>query len=272
MSTRLLRLGMLSLATLAVSAVPAAAQYGARRPDSGGAVGETYHVEFSGGFWNPTPSILVSSEQFGIIGSQIDGVSDLGFEKSKFTGFSVVLRPATKHKFRVQYTPIQYSAEAVFTRPITFNGIRYDIGIPVSSELKWHVWRLGYEWDFVRTDRGFAGLLLDLKMIDTEVTLESLVANEFVRVQAPIPGIGGIGRYYFVPNVAATFELSWLHVGEIDGHSATYIDWDLYGTVNFTENVGAQAGYRSMDVNYTIERDFGDLVLRGFYVNGVVRF
>ena len=115
MSTRLCGLGLLTLAALAMSAAPASAQYGAQRPDSGVAVGETYHVEVSGGFWNPTPNILVSSEQFGIIGSQIDGVSDLGFEKSYFTGFNVILLPATKHKFRVQYTPIKYSAEAVFT-------------------------------------------------------------------------------------------------------------------------------------------------------------
>jgi hypothetical protein len=264
-------IAVVSLAALVAAATPAAAQYGARA-DSNRAIGETYHVEVSGGFWNPTPSILVSSEQFGIIGSEIDGVADLGFEKSRFTGFNVLLRPATKHKFRVQYTPIKYSAETVFKRDIVFNGIRYRVGLPVASELKWHVWRLGYEWDFVHTDKGFAGLLLDVKMIDTEVKLESLVANEFVRVQAPIPGIGGIGRYYFIPNVAATFELSWLHVPDIEDHSATYIDWDLYGTVNFNANVGAQVGYRSMDVNYTIESDFGDLVLRGLYFNGVVRF
>lgn len=264
-------IALLSLSALAVAASPAAAQYGAR-PDSNRPMGETYHVEAAFGFWNPTPSILVSSEQFGIIGSEIDGVADLGFQKSRFTGFNVVLRPATKHKFRVQYTPIKYSAETVFQRRIVFNGIEYRVGLPVASELKWHVWRLGYEWDFVYTDRGFAGLLVDLKMINTEVKLESLLANEFVRVQAPIPGIGGIGRFYVLPNVAATFELSALHVPDIDGHKATYIDWDLYGTVNFSDNVGAQAGYRSLDVNYTIEKDFGDMVLRGLYVNGVVRF
>jgi hypothetical protein len=264
-------LALLSLAGLAVAASPAAAQYGART-DSTRPTGETYHVEFSGGFWNPTPHIIVSSEQFGIIGSQIDAVADLGFEKTRFTGFNVFLRPATKHKFRVQYTPIRYSAESTFRRDIVFNGIRYNVGLPVNSELKWHVWRLGYEWDFVYNDRGFAGLLLDVRMIDTEVKLESLLANEFVRVQAPIPGIGGVGRYYFLPNVAATFELSALHVPDIEGHKATFIDWDLYGTFNFSNNFGAQAGYRSLDVNYTIERDFGDLVLRGIYFNGVVRF
>ncbi|MGH9313207.1 MAG: hypothetical protein ACRD09_04705 [Vicinamibacterales bacterium] len=265
-------IALLSLAALAVAASPAAAQYGAR-PDSTRATGETYHVEAALGFWNPTPSILVSSEQFGIIGSQIDGVADLGFEKSRFTGFNVVLRPALKHKFRLNYTPIKYSAEAVFRRDIIFNGIRYNVGLPVASELKWNAWRIGYEWDFLTRDRWFAGLILEAKITDVEVKLESLLANEFARAQAPIPAIGGIGRFYPVENVSATFELTAFHLPNIDEeYKANYIDWDLYGTVNFSENFGAQVGYRSFDVNYTVERDFGDLVLRGLYVNGVVRF
>jgi hypothetical protein len=61
-------------------------------------------------------------------------------------------------------------------------------------------------------------------------------------------------------------------VPDIDGHRATYIDWDTYGTVNFSNNFGAQVGYRSLDVNYTIERDFGDMALRGLYFNAVARF
>jgi hypothetical protein len=248
MKHRIAGVTCLVLAVVAIGARPAAAQYGAK-PDSNRATGETYHVEISSGFWNPTPSIVVSSEQLGIIGSQIDGVEDLGFEKTRFTGFSVVLRPATKHKLRVQYTPIKYSAETVFQRDIVFNGIRYRVGLPVSSELKWDTWRFGYEWDFVYRDRGFAGLLLDVRYTSAEVRLESLVAN-----------------------VSATFEMSFLKAPTIEDSSATYIDWDLYGTVNFNDHVGAQVGYRAFDVTYTIDQDFGDMVLKGIYFNGVVRF
>jgi hypothetical protein len=271
MRTPIAGAALLAFAALALIPRPAAAQYGAKI-ESTRPTGETYHVEISGGLWNPTPNILVQSEQLGIIGSEIDGVADLGFEKTNFTGFAVVLRPATKHKFRVQYTPIKYSAETVFRRDIIFNGIRYRVGLPVSSELKWDTWRFGYEWDFVYTDRGFAGLLVDVRATQAEVRLESLVANEFVRAQAPIPAIGGIGRFYVVPNVSATFELSFLKAPEIENSNATYIDWDLYGTVNFNDHFGAQVGYRSLDVTYTIEDDFGDMVLRGLYFNGVVRF
>ena len=41
---------------------------------------------------------------------------------------------------------------------------------------------------------------------------------------------------------------------------------------NFTNNVGAQVGYRSFDVLYKVEQDEGNLQLKGLYFGGVVRF
>ncbi len=42
--------------------------------------------------------------------------------------------------------------------------------------------------------------------------------------------------------------------------------------MNFTDNFGAQGGYRSFDVFYHIEKDEGDLRLKGIYFGGIVRF
>jgi hypothetical protein len=42
--------------------------------------------------------------------------------------------------------------------------------------------------------------------------------------------------------------------------------------VNFTNNFGAQAGYRSFDVLYKVKGDEGELTLKGFYFGGVARF
>jgi hypothetical protein len=272
MRTRDLFIVSSALALVALAARPAAAQFGPK-PLHGYALGETYHVEAGGTLWNPGPNIVVSSEQLGIIGTRIDAIADLGFAPTRFSDLRILLRPATKHKFRIQYTPIKYSAEKVLTRDITFNAIRYRIGIPVSSQLKWSVWRFGYEWDAYRHDRGFVGLIVEAKYTDVEVSLESLVASEFARARAPIPAVGGIGRVYVTPNIAATFEMTGFKLPNIDEeYKASYIDWDLYGTVNFTENVGAQFGYRSLDVNYTVEQDFGNLVLKGWYFGGVARF
>src|SRR5688572_22067021 len=66
---------MAALALLAPAS--ARAQYGA--PDmSSSAIGENYHFEVSGNFWNPDLFGQISSEQFGLIGSQIDFLTDLG--------------------------------------------------------------------------------------------------------------------------------------------------------------------------------------------------
>ena len=116
-------------------ATPARAQYGAKAP-SDRATGETYHVEVGGYFWFPTPDIAITSESLpGIPGSRIDFVKDLGIEKSRFRQLKIVLRPATKHKFRFEYTPISYEAVGSLTADIVFNGIRYPVTFPVDTEL-----------------------------------------------------------------------------------------------------------------------------------------
>jgi hypothetical protein len=256
-----------------LAVTPAEAQYGVGTTDR--ATGETYHVEVGGYLWPPAPTVLITSESLGIIGSQIDFVEDLGIERSTFTQLKVVLRPGTKHKFRFEYTPIGYDAESTLSRTITFNGQRFDVSIPVETELKWRAYRFGYEWDFVYRDRGFVGLLLDLKYTDIEATLSNaIVGSEFVRARAPIPAIGVIGRGYLVPNISVTSEFSFFKLpGGIDeDYQGKYFDFDLYGTVNFNDNFGAQAGYRSLTVFYHVDEDEGDLKMKGLYFGGVVRF
>ena len=239
------------------------------------ATGENYRVEIGGYLWPPDPSVIITSESLGIAGSQIDFKEDLGIEKKTFKQLKVVLRPGTKHKFRFEYTPIGYETESTLRRSLVFNGQRYDVAIPVTTELKWNAYRFAYEWDFVYRDRGFAGLLLELKHTDIKASLSNVfVGEEFVRAQAPIPAIGFIGRGYVVPNVSITGEFSLFKLpGSIDeDYEGRYFDFDLYGTVNFTDNFGAQAGYRSLTVFYRVEQDQGDLKMRALYFGGVARF
>jgi len=123
----------------------------------------------------------------------------------------VVLRPGTKHKFRFEFTPIKYDEPNVtLRRTIIFNGQELNIALPVAMQLEWKAYRFGYEYDFIYRDRGFLGLLLELKYTDVEATLaqNALGLEEFARAQAPIPAIGIIGRVYPVPNISITGEFS----------------------------------------------------------------
>ncbi|HEY7792064.1 MAG TPA: hypothetical protein VIC33_16235 [Vicinamibacterales bacterium] len=268
---RALRDSLCVLAVLAcLPAVPAFAQYTRSEP----ATGERYHVEGQIGLWDPTPQIAISSESLGILGSNIDFVSDLGIQKTRFPDLRLVLRPARKHKFRFSYIPIKYTAQATLTRDVVFNGILYRVGIPVTSTLDWKAYRFGYEYDFISRNRGFAGVIAEAKYTDIQATISSAVDTEFTHARGPIPALGGIVRVYVVPNISITGEATGfkLPASVSQGYSGKYVDIDIYGTLNFTNNIGATVGWRSLDLQYLAKTDSGDLTLRGLYFGAVARF
>ena len=255
-------------------AAPAYAQRGFGRVFSDPATGETYRVEVGGFLWSATPDIAVTSESLGIVGSTIDFVEDLGIEQKTFRQLKVALRPGRKHKLRFEYTPISWTEETRLNRTVIFNGQRFDVSLPVLAELEWKAMRFAYEWDFIYRDRGFVGLVLEAKYTDVEAALENvLIGREFVAARAPIPAIGIIGRGYVAANVSITGEFTGFRLPDVDEeYQGTYYDFDLYGTVNFSDNFGAQLGYRRLSVFYRVEEDEGDLKLKGLYFGGVVRF
>ena len=268
-----IRLSVFLAAAVGLTAWPADAQY-RPRPLNDPATGESYHIEASAGYWNPTADITVASESLNIPGTLVDFKKDLGLTDRRFPDLQLVLRPATKHKFRFRYTPIKYDSSSTLQRDIVFNGIRYRLGVPVSSLLDWKSYRFGYEYDFISRNRGFAGFITEFKYTDVTVRVTSLAANEFAHVRAPIPTIGFIGRGYVMPNISVTGEITGVKVPDSVSktYNGQYFDFDLYATVNFTNNVGAHAGYRSLNARYKIDLDTGDLTLKGLYFGLVARF
>jgi hypothetical protein len=254
-----------------VAAVPAVAQYG-RPTMSDPATGEKYHVEVTYGFWYPDLEATISSEQLGIIGTEIDVKSDLGYTDEGLRQFRLVLRPGRKHKFRIEYVPLKFEGDAILSRPIIFNGILFNAGLPVQSQFEWDTWRLGYEYDFVYTDRVYAGFIVEVRQTHAQLQLDSPIDSEFTEARGPIPGIGGVIRVYPAKNFSITGEVTGLNVPEIDEYEGQFIDVDIYGTFNFTDNFGVQGGYRALDASYIAKLDTGDLTLKGLYFTGVVRF
>jgi hypothetical protein len=60
---------------------PARGQFTAT-PFSDPATGERYHIEAAGALWNPPPQLEVASEEFGIAGTKINAVTDLGIQRN----------------------------------------------------------------------------------------------------------------------------------------------------------------------------------------------
>ena len=259
-----------------LATAPAQAQ--TPQPTSETPTGERYHIEGAVGVWFPTATIIVSSESLGIAGTTINFKPDLGLEDKPLPDFRVVLSPSRRNKLRFEFVPIKYDSNGVVKRTIIFNGQRFDVGLPVHSVLDWRAYRFAYEFDFISNNRGFAGFVVEAKYTDVQVNLAStspsVVVNEFARARAPIPAIGGIGRVYVVPNISITGELTGFKLPKdlVKDTSAHYIDFDLYGTLNFTNNIGAQFGYRSLDVGYIADTDNGTFKLKGIYFGVVARY
>jgi len=264
-------------ALLCSVAAPASAQYQPRTLNDP-ATGEKYHIEADASFWFPTADIVIASAGggtlSGLAGTEIDAKRDLALTDQRLTMLDVQLRPARNHKFRFQYIPVDFTQTTTLNRDIVFNGIRYSLGIPVNSTLDWKTYEFAYEYDFVVRNWGFVGFDLQAKYTDVQVSLASPIAAEFAHARGPIPAIGGIARYYVVPNVSITGELSAFKIPDsIDSrYNAHYVDVDIYGTLNFTNNIGVKGGFRSRDVGYLIKSDSGAFTLKGIYFGAVVRY
>jgi len=119
--------------------------------------------------------------------------------------------------------------------------------------------------------------MLEAKYTDVTVRLRTPISgtDEFTRARGPLPGIGGIARFYVVPNISITGEVSGFKLPKtnlIKDAAGHYIDFDLYATLNFTRNIGVQAGYRAMDAEYIVRRDTGVFRLKGGYFGVVARY
>jgi hypothetical protein len=257
-----------------LQAAPARAQFQAPPLDDP-ATGERYHIEGAVGLWFPSANMSISSESLGIPGSTIDFKKDLGLQDQHFPEVHLELRPARRHKFRFQYIPIDYDQTATLTRKIIFNGRAYQVGTPAHSTLDWKAYRAGYEYDFLTANRWFVGFIADLKYTDVTATLATAaIAPQFTHARAPIPALGGVFRIYPVPNISITGEITGFALPQnlVKNSTGHYLEVNAYGTLNFTDNLGVQAGLRSFDVGYTINTDTGSFTLIGLFFGVVARY
>jgi hypothetical protein len=242
-------------------------------------VGDKYKIEGGVDFWFPTAELTIASggsgALTGIPGTEINAKRDLGLVDKNLPQLNLVLKAGRRHKLRMQFVPIKYEQTAVLSRQIDFNGQRYTVGLPVNSTLNWKALRLGYEYDFVVKSRGYGGFIIEDKQTDVRVDIATpLIKPQFAHAQAPIPALGGIARVWVAPRMNVTAEATGFKIPDsIEGrYNAHYVDVDLYGTINATNNVGVKVGYRSLDLSYKFQEDIGAFTLKGVYVGAVVRY
>lgn len=234
--------------------------------------GENYHVELSALFWTPTPELSLNTG--GQLG-EVNFVQEFGIANERFTEYHITLKPAKHHKLRYSTVPITYTPAATLSRTITFGGLTVPVSAPATAEITWKLKRYGYEWDFLARDRGYVGLVAELKDNDVSASVTATgYGTEATQQRAPVPTIGLAARGYPQKYVAITGELTGFKVPARfkDTFGGRLWDFDLYGTVNLGKNAGVQVGYRSILIDYTSDEDLAHLRMKGMYWGGTVRF
>lgn len=231
---------------------------------------EKFHIEFGTTWWRPTPQLSIQTDTLAIVGlANFDFADEFGIDASWFSEFRAVLKPARTHKVRVSYVPVRYEQTSPLRTPLSFGGTTFSGS--ATASLKWNLWRFGYEWDFLSRERGFLGMLADIKYNKVSATVRGRSVAEATDAQAPIPGLGVIGRTYVHPKVSISGEFTGFKIvgGSVDG---SFYDFDISATANIFKNLGVQGGYRAVKADYTVDEDVGDLTLRGPYVGIISRF
>ena len=259
---------------LVMTAAPALAQTSpaAAAGDRAG-VGEKYWVEFSGTWWQPALAGNITSDRLGLVGSRVDFADDLALDSARFTDFRFVVRPAKKHRIKVQYTPIQFTGSNALTRDITFGGVVYPVSLPVQSVLNWKVLRVAYEWDFFYRPRGFVGVIVEGGVTQLTASIDSFIGGASVEGQAPLVAVGAAGRVYPIRHLALNFEATGLKLTDLKPeHVFKTMAFDVSATYNITNYVGVSGGWRRTSTGLTLDGDSGTLNFAGLWFGGVVRY
>jgi len=208
------------------------------------------------------------------IGTDIDFKKDLDIKDEGYPEVRLTWYTGKKSKIRFAYTQVGYDGDANLQRTILFDGITYNVGTRVVTDLDVKYLRIGWAWQFINIDNGLIklGTLIEGKGFWSKITLEApdLVPSlrDKVRVVFALPTIGAaldINPHKML-NIFA--EGSGLPAGKY-GHV-----YDVEAGIKLipVKILSIIGGYRLMEFKAKDDRDFAKARVHGPFVGVTVRF
>ena len=265
---------------LSIVAAPAHAQF---RPESP-TPGEDFHVELGMMFWKPTPGMIIGSDSLrSVSATGVDLVQEFDIADKRFNEFRAVLHGG-KTKLRISHVKMAYDETTTLQQTLVIGGRTFSVAANATADLEWDLWKIGYERDFVKTNRGLFGFIAEVNfnhvIADLAASASGFTATSLTDEKVPFPALGVIGRVYPHKNVGVTAEWTGFKMPkyfadkltDTDNGAAHMKNFDFYVTGSITRYFGVQGGYRALSADYLLDSDTGDLEMKGFYFGGMVRF
>jgi hypothetical protein len=242
------------------------------------ASGEDFHVEVGAILWRPEPLLRWQTGGDPDVPPD-DVVPLLGLDERRLTEWRLTLKPGRRHRFRLSYLPAHYEQDAVASTPFVLGDASFAAGEPVSTDLRWNQWRVGYQYDLASTERAIVGTILEIRRHRVTADVASDTQTYAVDDQVTVPAVGLLLRGYVHRSVSISLEVGgfrvpgpigrWITDGDLE---STIRDVDLAVTGNISRHLGLQGGYRRVRAEWVHETHRADLKLDGWYAGASVRF
>ncbi len=196
-------------------------------------------------------------------GTDVDLEDDLGLEKSD-TVFRVdaYWRFAEKHRFDFSAFDLSRSASKQIEREIIWEDTTYPISSTVETKLDLAIYKLGYTWMFLKSDRSFLGATAGLYIADMSATLSasgggSVESNDLT---APLPVIGLRGEHRFADRwaIRGSGEIFAVDYGDYEGSL-----YDVFVGLDFsvTKAIAIGVGINAVELDVAVSKSSfqGDL-------------
>lgn len=222
---------------------------------------EQYGIRLEGRFYEPALTGLVQKGTADAAGTVLDLNDDLGItDKRTFEAHGAIqFRPG--HKVRVSYTQLDYDAEIAESRKsFTFDDTRFERFSRLLTNMKGAFYTAEYEWDFIKSPRGYLGVLVGAKVIDLDYVIVSPpTQRETDTLRSPVPTLGAAARFY-AGRLSLDGELSGLTIGS----RGTVIEAQTSVRLHLSDRLAVQGGYRLLKLKAEEVLDMGDVRLSGF--------
>ncbi|MDI6784557.1 MAG: hypothetical protein QME64_10745 [bacterium] len=235
-----------------------------------------FRMEFEGRYWMPELTSKAKVTEAGVVGTEIDLVSDLGFEDQDFPEGRLSWYLGANSKIRAAYTQFNYDGDNQITRTFNFNGEVYTVGTRVISDLNVQYLRVGWIWNFINTEQGKfkLGAILEGKGIwlDAKVDAPNVVPaiSQEEEVVVGLPTLGATVEIAPVPKFTIFGEISGLPAGDF-GYC---FDAEAGVKIAPVANFCIIGGYRVLDVKGedSDTDDFVKVKLKGAFAGASLRF
>ena len=238
---------------LALAAAPPAAAQSTQPP------AEQYRLRLEYLWWSPQPTGELQKGVSELEGTILDVETDLGIEKARANPLRGSLRLGESWKLRGSRSPLDFGGDIPADRAFVYGTTLVFPGQRVITSLKGNYFTTELEWDFVRREKGFFGLLFGVKYFDVDVILlnDDTSSRVAETERLPVPVLGLAGRVYLAPRLSVEGELTGLAAGD-RGHVYEIL---LAARLHLSDRLAATAGFRKLVLEGRDGRDFLSLDL-----------